>query len=323
MTIGALPPPLPNSSGVPLPDGTQLQEETPPPLDGDVVSLGAPEPGEMSVMSYAPPSGVIMSTQQMALNGWEAMRMAPSAQDQCRIGLSTARSILDYSSNQTEKIVAFTALSAYDRLGSIPSSVNLLYITLQALAVGVSGPIGAVLASVGENALVHADGARDQCQLGTTFATSIKRYSGNETEQALIGTALQAYSSLGSVSSGASLMDHILLSIKPWGYGPIDATVGKAGLECMDAVTNPLDQCRVGTSFTKTVAATTISASEKELAQKALDEYAQQPDTPAGAAVIHTYLNKFAGVTPPDPSPPPPLPPLLKSDKSGTAVVSP
>ncbi len=244
---------------------------------------------------------------QMAKEGWEAMKNAKSAEEQCYIGVQVAENILYATgASGTEAAISESALNAYRTLGNITSAVNLLFISLGAIAGGVHGPIGAVLGKVGHDALANATNAEDKCRVGSAFCVEIGRKSSDNTEKKLMGAALSAYSVLGSAGSAASLLDQVMQAMSPWSYAPFEVVMGKTAVGFMDSSLSSKDKCRVGYTFTRSIKENSTSPSEQNFAQLALEEYAKATDAPSAATVLRNYLVKFTQ----PPTFPPPWPPF-------------
>jgi hypothetical protein len=262
--------------------------------------------GSQPPPNYGGGWGCQPSAGQMAKEGWEAMKNAKSAEEQCYIGVQVAENILYGSgASKTEAAIMEATLGAYRNLGDINSAVKMLYVTLGAIAGGTQGPIGAVLGRVGHSALSNAANSEDKCRIGSAFCAQIGRKSGDSTEQKLIGASLSAYQVMGSAGSASSLLDRVMQNMNPWGYGPFEVVMAQTAVGFMDNSTSAKDKCRVGYTFTRSIKDNSSSASEKNFAQMALDEYGKATDAPTAAGILKKYLVKFTTA----PTFPPPWPP--------------
>ncbi|MHC9539220.1 MAG: hypothetical protein AB9903_06840 [Vulcanimicrobiota bacterium] len=284
-------------------------EEMPPSAEQLTDSFCAAGPGSAGDSAAHPSvnhSWHCSTTSRMiAREGRAAMQNAKNAAEQCYIGENSARKIFRASGEQSiEHAIAESALKAYHSLRNIESAVKLLAVTLGAIAGGVQGPIGLVLGRVGHDALANAVNPDDKCGIGTTFCIEIAQKSGDPTEQKIAEAAINAYPHMGTSATASYMLDHIMQSMSPWGYGPFEAVMGKTAVDIIDRSRLVKDKCAVGYSFTQSIRDNTTSSSEKNLAQTALDDFAKSPDAAAGAAVLRKYLYRFTA-SPPVPPPPP------------------
>jgi len=263
------------------------------------------------------------TSRMIAREGRAAMQNAKNAAEQCYIGESAARRILRTSGEQSlEHAIAESTLKAYRNLRNIESAVKLLAVTLGSIAGGVQGPIGLVLGRVGHDALANAVNPDDKCGIGTTFCLEIAQKSSDPIEQKLTEAAINAYPHMGTSATASYMLDHIMQSMSPWGYAPFEVMMGKTAVDVIDRSRLVKDKCAIGYSFTQSIRDNTNSASEKTLAQKALDDFAKSQDAAAGAAVLRRYLYRFTASppVPPPPALPPPVPPPPPAVISNTAT---
>jgi len=251
------------------------------------------------------------TARMIASEGRAAMQNAKNAAEQCYIGEDAAGRIHRSSSKSSlENAIAEATLKSYPSLKNIESAVKLLAVSLGAIAGGVQGPVGFVLGRVGHDAFANAVTPDDRCVIGTSFCLQIANRSGDSTERKLAEAALGAYPHMGTSGSASFMLDRIMQSMSPWGYGPFEPVMGKTAVDIMDRSMLVKDRCAVGYSFTKTIMDNTASSSEKQMAQAALNDFAKSPDAASGAAVLRKYLVKFTSAPPVPPSatnPPPPI----------------
>ncbi len=306
---------------VPLIDGGKMPAPAEPVIDS--FCAGGPGYGGDVPPPFEHNWNCSLTPNLIAREGRAAMQNAKDAAEQCYIGEETAKRILfSAGASSTERAIAESTLKAYPSLRNIESAVKLLAVTLGAIAGGVQGPIGVVLGRVGHDALANAVSPQDKCGIGTTFCVQIAQKSGDPMEQKLAGAALDAYPHMGTAVTASHLLDRIMQSMSPWGYGPFEPVMGRTAVDIIDRSMLIKDKCAVGYSFTQSIRDNTSSSSEKKFAQMALDEFAKSPDAATGAAVLRKYLCRFTAspAVPPPPTIPPPPPILFTESGNNTAA---
>lgn len=216
-----------------------------------------------------------------------------SVQDQCRIGLSYDKSIINKCDDEKERLIAEATRDAYSATSDAYSAVGVLCSGLTHIRDGLSEPIGKELAVVAKGAIWNKSIAsvQDQCRVGLSFLKAEKNH-GNSAEAVVAATALTAYGSLGDAYSSVGVLKASFNALASGVGGSLGAVLAHVGVASMynDSVASVQDQCRVGLAYTRAVRDNSSDGEQKVLAEAALDSYGRVSDAYAGGRILGDFL---------------------------------
>lgn len=135
-------------------------------------------------------------------------------QDQGTIGEVFVAGIATESSNETEQILSKTALKASSWVAKWRGQVAVAESTLSAVADGVTGPVGSVLAGVGYDAIYsdHISTVQDQARVGLTFTQAVADHTEDPGQRARARAALRSSDRVDTARSQVAILGEFLRS---------------------------------------------------------------------------------------------------------------
>lgn len=248
----------------------------------------------MQITSQSPPVQLTTGRRlaQQGLRDMDSDNVA-SVQDQCSIGISATRSIVQQADVAEEVAVAAATYDAYSRVQNAYSAVSALHAGLSTIAQGIQGPVGAVLAQVAQQAMFDRDvaSATDQCHIGLAFAHAEKAH-GTPRERLIAETSLKAYQSVEECRSAVATLSSAFNILSGTLPDELGGRLAKLGAESMyhREVVSVQDQCRIGLVYTRTVRDNPDNEDQRIQAQAALDAYGEVTDAYSGADVLGNFL---------------------------------
>lgn len=223
---------------------------------------------------------------------------APSVtngKEQGVIGESYLNSIKDQADVDTERAVATAASQACRSITTWRAQVALADTAMNAIAAGVSGPIGAAVAMAGRNAMFShvLQSGKDQGSIGQSTLGSIASQAGSEAERILADTAQSACSGVDRWRGQVAVADEALKTLSGGVKSEdLGGTLCQVGHDAMYSthISTAHDQAVVGMRFTEAVARYSDDAQEKAAAQSALDAAGRVNTAASQVGILGSFL---------------------------------
>ncbi len=145
------------------------------------------------------------------------------------------------------------------------------------------------LAKYGWGAMQEASSAEEQCKIGLKYTRDILYAATNTKEQAVAFSTLNAYSQLGSMTSGVNLFYTTFQAVASGIPGPMGPAVAKVGLKCMEVADGSVDACNIGYYYASTIQQNS-SGTEKKLLDATMTAYGALGSASSGVGLLKTVL---------------------------------